>query len=230
MSRRNNTDRCETCRMHATLCICALVPRLATRTRVAVLIHYREARKPTNTGQLAARCIERSTVEIVGDQGAPIRMPVVHDGETPVLLYPSEEAVSVCQYANNDKPVLLIVPDGTWRQASKLRRRVPGLVTLPCVTVPDSGATEYRLRAELRAGGLATFEAIARALRILEGEAGSAIESAMTTVFRVMVDRTLWFRGALRDADVSGGIPSAAVLHDPRGTRPPRAPELDGKG
>jgi hypothetical protein len=32
----------------------------------------------------------------------------------------------------------------------------------------------------------------------------------MLAVFRVMVERTLWLRGMLRDADVTGGVPADA--------------------
>ena len=219
MSRRNNAARCATCRMHQTLCICALVPRLTTRTRLAVVVHHREARKPTNTGQLAARCLEHGTVTIVGDRDRPDELPAIGDDVEPVVLYPDDDAVPIERYAGAARPVLLIVPDGTWRQASKLRRRVPGLAALPCVSLPETAATAYRLRAEHRTGGLATFEAIARALGILEAGAGSAIETAMTAVFRVMVDRTLWLRGAIGDRDVTDGVPAPAIAHSPRGGR-----------
>ncbi len=202
--------------MHATLCICALVPRLRTRTRLTVLVHYREARKPTNTGQLAARCLERSAVEIFGQRDRLIEPPVVHD-ELPLLMFPHEDASPIERFAASERPIALFVPDGNWRQASKLRRRGPGFAAVQCVTLPDTGPTEYRLRAEPRAGGLATLEAIARALKILEGDQGPAVEAAMLAVFRVMVERTLWFRGKLSDREVTGGIPAAAVAEDPRG-------------
>jgi hypothetical protein len=32
-----------------------------------------------------------------------------------------------------------------------------------------------------------------------------------------MVERTLWFRGKLHDHEVTGGIPEAALVNDPRG-------------
>jgi DTW domain-containing protein YfiP len=217
MSRRDNVQaRCVTCLMHATLCICALVPRLATRTRLTLLVHYREARKPSNTGQLAARCLDRSAVEIIGQPGHLLEAPLVDD-EVPLLMFPDEDAVPIEQYARCAKPIALFVPDGNWRQASKVRRRGPGFGAIQCVTLPDTGPSEYRLRAEPRTGGLATLEAIARALRILEGDAGPAIEDAMLAVFRIMVERTLWFRGKLRDGEVTGGIPAAAIAADPRG-------------
>ena len=72
------------------------------------------------------------------------------------------------------RPVVLIVPDGTWRQASKVKRRVPGLTGVPCVSVSGEARLRYRLRAEAHAHGLSTIEAIARAMGILEGERRAA--------------------------------------------------------
>ena len=208
MSRRDNTEaRCVACRMHATLCLCALVPVLRTRSRLTLLVHYREARKPTNTGQLAARCLVGSTVVIVGDRDHPPEPPAVGDDELPLVMFPHEHAAPIERYAASDRRIALFVPDGNWRQASKMRRRIPGFGGIPCVTLPEASPTEYRLRTERRDGGLATLEAIARGLGILEGDAGPAIERAMLSVFRIMVERTLWLRGALRAGDVTGGVP-----------------------
>lgn len=223
MSRRNNLDRCETCSMHETLCICALVPRLATRTRLQLILHYREERRPTNTGQLATRCLQDSAIAIVGDRARPLELAAIADREQPLLLYPADDAVPITEFADSARPVVLIVPDGSWRQASKMRKRIPALAAAPCVTLPEAGPSSYRLRAEPQAGGLATFEAIARALGILEGAAGPAIEAAMLALFQVMVERTLWLRGALPDAQVTGGIPAEAIARNPRSTRATRA-------
>jgi DTW domain-containing protein len=207
--------------MHETLCICALVPRLATRTRLELIMHCREERKPTNTGQLASRCLLRSHISIVGDRERPFELAPVTADEQAVLLFPADDAVSITQFAASERPIVLIVPDGTWRQASKMRKRIPGLAAVPCVTLPDTGPSNYRLRAEVHVGGLATFEAIARALCILEGD--PQIEAAMLAVFQVMVERTLWLRGALRDDQVTGGIPQAAIERNPRSTRATRS-------
>lgn len=209
--------------MHETLCICALVPRLETRTRLQLIVHCREESKPTNTGQLAARCVQRSQLSIVGDRERPLQLTTVTDREQPLLLFPADDAVPITRFAASERPVVLFVPDGNWRQASKMRKRIPSLADVPCVTLPDAGPSNYRLRAEFHAGRLCTFEAIARALCILEGEAGPQIEAAMLAVFRVMVERTLWLRGVLPDAEVTGGIPAAAIAGNPRGTRATRS-------
>jgi DTW domain-containing protein YfiP len=199
--------------MQLTLCICELIPRLVTRTGVALLLHHREAGKPTNTGRLAASCMPNSVVTVFGERDQVSTLPAIDPHEQPLLLYPSDDAVPLSQY---ERPVVLFVPDGSWRQAHKMRRRFPGLVEVPCVTLPELGPTSYRLRSENREGGLATLEAIARALRILEPE-GEAIEAAMLAVFRIMIDRTLWLRGQLSDDQVTGGLPQAARDTNPRG-------------
>lgn len=253
MSRRDNAAaRCATCHMHRALCLCDETAAVSTAllssssssslsssssssssssavtSRLLLLLHEDEAHKPTNSGALAARCLPHSTIAI-----GPTQQPVLPTSSSSspsasgstlpaLMLFPSDDA-RVLTAA--DGPCLLVVPDGTWRQARKLRARTPGLSTLPCVTLPGAadGAlpTTYRLRTEGRSDGLATFEAIARAFAILEGqERGPIVEAALLDVFRKMVDRTLWLRGVLRDGDVFGGIPAAARLHDPRGGLP----------
>lgn len=214
--KRELKDCCGRCQLPLGLCICALVPRLRTRTRLTVLVHHREARKASNTGQLAARCLERARFELVGQSGRLLDPPPLQ-GELPLVLFPAADAVPIEAYAGSALPIALFVPDGNWPQASKMRRRGPGLAGMACVTLADSAPSEYRLRQEPQPGGLATLEAIARALRVLEGDAGPAVEAALLGVFRVMVERTLWFRGKLRDDEVTGGLPAAALAHDPRG-------------
>jgi DTW domain-containing protein YfiP len=212
MSRRDNTElRCPRCHMLGRLCVCALIPSppIATRTRIVLVIHRYEDRKPTNTGRLATECLANQEVIVRGHDGEPTPPIAIPPGTRPLLLFPHESATAL---VTSDEPVTLIVPDGSWRQARRVRRRVPGLVDVPCVTLPPGPPSRYRLRSEPVDGGLATLEAIARALAILDGpEAADALER----VFRAMVDRTLWSRGQLATADVEGGIPDGIVRHAP---------------
>src|SRR3569623_1129629 len=106
MSRRNNLDRCATCCMHETLCICALVPRLETRTRLELLVHYREERKPTNTGQLAARCMQRSASSIVVDREGPLARLPLTDREQPVLLFPADDSIPLTRFATSARSIV----------------------------------------------------------------------------------------------------------------------------
>ena len=214
MSRRANAAaRCPRCRMHASLCLCALVPRLTTRTRLLLVIHRYEERKPTNTGRLAAECLTQSRVLVRGTESQPKDSLDVPPETQPLLLFPHEGARDLREYAGSMIPTTLIVPDGTWRQASKVRQRVRGLDTVPCVKLPKGPPSRYRLRFESHDDGLATIEAIARAFGILEGP---HVEAALLRVFGAMVDRTLWARGAIDESAVTLGIPAGAERHDPK--------------
>jgi DTW domain-containing protein YfiP len=61
------------------------------------------------------------------------------------------------------------------------------------VILPDLGQTTYRLRTEPREQGLATYEAISRALGILEGP---ELQAQLDRLFDAMVESTLSTRGA----------------------------------
>jgi DTW domain-containing protein len=199
--------------MHGSLCVCALIPRVVTRTRLVLVIHRIEARKPSNTGRLAAECLPNSEVWVRGHAEAPSAPLDVDAASDAVFLFPHEGARSLVEFAGSRRPITLIVPDGTWRQASKVRQRVPGLRDIPCVSLPPDAPSIYRLRAEAHDHGLATIEAIARAMGILEGV---HVRRALEHVFRAMVERTLWARGEIATENVTGGVPEGAMRHDPR--------------
>jgi DTW domain-containing protein YfiP len=217
VSRRDNAHlRCKRCRMHGSLCICEMIPRAQTRTRLVLVIHRFEDRKPTNTGRLATLCLPNSEILVRGHEDRPSAPIPVGPETQPLLLFPAEDALPIEPFAQSARPVTLIVPDGTWRQASKVRSRVPGLRDVPCVTLPQGERSQYRLRFDPHAQGLATIEAIARAFAILEGDGGADVRRHLEWVFRAMVERTLWARGAVENQDVTGGIPPGAMRHDPR--------------
>ena len=193
MSRRDNVElRCVRCRMHEGLCVCALIPRIETRTRLVLVLHRDEERKPTNTGQLAALCLPNSEVYVRGLLDQPAPRFTDDPTRQPLLLYPHQSALPIASFAASARPITLIVPDGTWRQAGKVHKRMPGLAGVPCVSLPPDVPTTYRLRAEFHGDRLATLEAIARALGILEGP---QVRRALEELFGVMVERTLWLRG-----------------------------------
>lgn len=197
--------------MHGSLCVCAHFPKLETRTRLVLVVHHTEIRKPSNTGRLAAECLANSTIVVRGNPKIPPTPLVWPEGTQPVLLYPYEHARPITEYAHG-APVTLVVPDGNWRQAFKVRSRVPEIGALPCVSLPPGPPSMYRLRTESQPEGLATVEAIARAFEVLEGP---HVREALERVLRVMVERTLWSRGEIETEEVTGGIPEGAERHDP---------------
>jgi len=202
--------------MHLSLCICALLPRIATRTRVVVVLHQLEARKTTNTGALAARCLENSAVVYRGrapDGRAADALDAQLSTETdPLLLYPHASATPLGDWRATSKPITLIVPDGTWPQAVRTCRRLRARADLPCVSLPAPAIAVDRLRASGLPDRLATLEAVALALGVLEGP---AVRDALMRVYRIMTERTLWTNGRVSANEVTGGIPAGVRSHEP---------------
>lgn len=159
-------------------------------------MHQNEVIKPSATGPLALECLPNSERLIHGvrDQRLDLN-PLFETGSRVLVLYPGEGARVLDEVvADGDpRPITLIVPDGNWRQAQRAARRVPGVERAEPVLLGPGGPTEWGIRLETKEGGLATFEAIARALGVIEGP---AVEAAMMTVFRLMVKESWEMRGA----------------------------------
>jgi DTW domain-containing protein YfiP len=84
------------------------------------------------------------------------------------LLFPADDAQPLQAYTETGEPLLLVVPDGTWRKARKMLHLNPLLAALPRVTLVAGGVSRYRLRKAPGAGALSTVEAIVQALQTLE--------------------------------------------------------------
>jgi DTW domain-containing protein YfiP len=53
-------------------------------------------------------------------------------------------------------PLQLIVPDGTWRQASKMHLRHPELRNVPRLKIGVIGDSTFQMRTQTRPEGMAT--------------------------------------------------------------------------
>ena len=181
--------------MSVPLCICASIPRLITSTAVIVLIHHREVKMPTNTGRLAHRCLVNSRLVLRGLKDDPAALgPDASFAGAPLLLHPTEDAIALDEefQAKIPPPYTLIVPDGSWRQASKMGSREPSLKGILRVKLAAAAPSRYQLRKETKPGGLATIEAVGRALGFLESP---LVERELEKIFALMVERTLRSRG-----------------------------------
>jgi len=147
-----------------------LIPSLASHTRVLLLQHPSETSHALNTARLAALGLANAELR-VGEVFADLHLLLAQPGYRPVLLFPGEEAQALHAYPATDaEPLLLVVPDGTWRKARKMLYLNPLLATLPRVTLGQVTASRYRLRKAPQPGALSTLEAVVQALNVLEGE------------------------------------------------------------
>lgn len=159
--------QCSRCLRPVTHCLCPLIPNLDSRTRVLLLQHPSEVNHALNTARLAALGLNNAQL-VVGEvfEGLPTLLNV--PGYQARLLFPADDAQPLQTYAPGDQPLLLVVPDGTWRKARKLLHLNPLLAALPRVTLAEGAVSRYRLRKAPGPGALSTVEAIAQALQVLE--------------------------------------------------------------
>lgn len=159
--------QCPRCMRPQTHCLCPLIPHLDSRTRVLVLQHPSEVSHALNTARLAALGLSSAEL-IVGEVFEDLPKLLNRPGYQARLLFPAEDAQPLQAYAPNDQPMLLVVPDGTWRKARKMLHLNPLLAALPRVTLTEGGVSRYRLRKAPGPGALSTIEAIVQALETLE--------------------------------------------------------------
>jgi len=194
-TRSKRSERCHRCRLHTRLCICSATPHHDLATRLILVMHHREWTKPTATGPLALAVLANSELRIQGCREQPLDFHDLGTAERrTLLLYPDEGApvLSRTFLLGDPRPVNLVVPDGTWRQAARMVRRLPGLEQATMVRLPEGPKTGWGIRRECHPAGLATFEAIARALGIIES---AEVQESMEALFSLMVARTLQARG-----------------------------------
>lgn len=162
----HSAERCPRCRLKVSLCLCAEIPRVETRTRIVVVRHIKELWKASDTARLAAFALPRCAILDFGARGgAPLEPELEKAGS--VLLYP--DATVGAETAPS--PERVVVLDGSWPQTRHMISRLPALQRMPRLTLPVPVATPARLRTGRHPHEMATLEAIAHALARLEGEA-----------------------------------------------------------
>ncbi len=198
--------------MHQRICICDVLPTLHSTTRLLLLIHLRETYQTSNTGHLLPLAMPSCEMRIYGDYNDPMSEEgLVLPGHQTYLLFPGHEAKILTreEIEEDGRPVSLIVPDATWRQASRMMRRCTPLHSLPRRILPPGPPSRYKLRRSDDPSRLSTFEAAARALGILEGP--TLQQRLEDEVFQVMIDRSLLSLIHLDADKVTGGLPNSAL-------------------
>ncbi len=188
--------RCGRCALPPQWCLCSdVVPRMLS-TRVVVLLHRREVHKPTNTARMVPIALRNAEVRVVGLPAERARLDNLSPAPAlALLLFPSARSVELSRESARElsfgSPITLVVPDGNWRQANKIALHEEALENLPHVRLPAGPESTLRLRANPDPARISTFEAIARALGILEGE---AIQRELEHALALKVERTRWTR------------------------------------
>jgi DTW domain-containing protein len=194
---RSIKEPCGICVALRTACLCDVVPRIELRTKVCLVIHHRELSRSSNTGLLALRALVNSEMRIRGEgrEALDLKDLITLQYRT-FLFYPSGDAAELDEalVMQERTPIQLLVPDGTWRQARKIHSRHPELRDLPRVKISTPNNSTFQLRAQTRPERMATLQAIAQGLGIIEGD---LVRIQLMKLYRAKIERTLKGRGIL---------------------------------
>jgi DTW domain-containing protein len=172
--------KCARCLLPQRVCLCAEIPTVTTRTRIVIVRHHHEQFRSSNSGRLAHLALTNSAIIDHGGTGGPAQLP---DLEGAWLLFPEGEPWHA---APVPPPKQLVVLDATWSQARRMYRKIDALRGIPLLRLPDEEMPRARLRQSPGPGRVSTIEAIARALRLLEGE---EMATPLEQLFAVAVGR-----------------------------------------
>lgn len=189
--RASNGRRCEKCKVNETYCVCRHIKPFSIETNVSLIVHVRELKLTSNTAQFCQKMLPQNTeIFIRGRVFEEFSAgPVMKRTGRPLFLYPHEDAIEL-----NDEfrkkypgPYHLIIPDGNWSQARKVRQREESFTNIMSVKLPSGITSEYGLRKAPQPEWVSTYEAAAWALDALEG---AHIKDQLMTFFRSWVNQT----------------------------------------
>lgn len=214
-------SRCPVCTRPPAHCLCCHVRIVHQRTRLLVLQHPEEAQHPFNTARLAVMSLHNAECWI-GERFEALPQAIAQ-AQYPVLLFPGEHALNIahgstpgnstdhsepCAHTPQTStdtllPDLLIVPDGTWRQAGRLVRENPALDAVQRVQIPEGAPSAYQIRCTHKPGAVSTLEAIVRVLQYWEPDTDF---SPVEQLFKRMVSQQIAAREQAQQHSARGQL------------------------
>jgi DTW domain-containing protein YfiP len=170
------------------------------------VVHVNDLGRTSNTARLLALAIRTATLVrhgIFPDPANPASD--VPNGATPIVLFPGHGAQPLTPelIAALPSPPALVVPDGNWRGASRMVKRLPLLANSMKVSLPSRTFAGSALRRNRPGHRMSTYEAVTQALAVLEGD---IVAEPLLDFYRRATDRMLLSRGRLKRGDVYGGV------------------------
>ncbi|GGB63189.1 DTW domain-containing protein [Shewanella inventionis] len=189
--------RCELCLLGELFCTCKYRQYLATQVSFMLLMYNDEVLKPTNSGRLIADLIP-DTHAFLWTRTDPDQamFAVLNDDRyQPYLVFPQ-------QYIENQQPIvnqilphdlgqaqgnkkipLLIMLDGSWREAIKMYRKSPYLHQMPVLSFAPEALATYALRKGSHDFQLGTAEVASLALTAAQEPQNGVALSAWFDLF-----------------------------------------------
>ena len=190
--RAGHANRCTNCRINNYFCVCAELSTFKIQSNVSLIVHVSELKLTSNTAQFVEKNLpDHAEIFIRGRMNDTFNPdPILARPGRALFLFPDENSVELNAefVANNPGTYHLIVPDGSWTQAKRVKKREEKFDNVPTVRLPSGIVGEYKLRKAPQPEWVSTYEAIAYALGILESK---ECEEHMMKFFRKWVQATL---------------------------------------
>jgi DTW domain-containing protein YfiP len=190
--RAGHANRCINCRINYHFCVCSELASTKVNSLVSLVVHVSELSLTSNTAQFVEKMIpESSKIFIRGSVNEPFAPePILERPGRALFLFPDENSQELnAEFKEKyPGPYHLIVPDGSWNQAKRVKKREEKFDDIPTVRLPAGLIGEYKLRKAPQPEWVSTYEAVAYAMGILENK---KCEEHMLVFFRKWVQATL---------------------------------------
>ncbi|WP_119393851.1 DTW domain-containing protein [Salinibius halmophilus] len=147
---------CQHCQRPLAICCCDVVMPFRCQTNITTLQDQRETNNKKNTLLLVKQCLPS--------------MQVLHSVPTNLLntglVFPTPHSQPIESTEELPKQWLLL--DGSWKQCNAWYLANPSLQALPSFHFSQAPASQYHIRKRPKADGLASIEAIAYLLSVVE--------------------------------------------------------------
>ena len=193
---------CLVCRHPPSTCYCDLIQAFDCSLRFIILIHPGEVKRKLTTARMAHLCLSNSVfLEGVNFTENKVLNQILDDKRNArVVLFPLEDAIDLTPMHTNerktifppDKQPVVIVLDGTWRQAKRMRRKSENLHPFPTIRFTPSSPSNFRIRKQPKEDCYCTIEAIHQLIELLAPEPDGAHKN-LIQVFNSMVDKQIQF-------------------------------------
>lgn len=185
-----------------TRCYCSRIAPIATRTRFALCIHPEEYRhQKSGTGRLCAIALKESRLFVGIDFSADAELNAFLSDPrfSPFLLYPGTPESPALNLSQHDAPLfppdqipLIVLIDGTWRQARKILHDSANLRALPRLAFTPEHPSRFLFKRQPKPECLSTIEAVHEVLGALEARGYEKPGTRQNTLLEILADLVEW--------------------------------------
>jgi len=164
---RSLREYCVKCMRPVQVCQCSSIKPFQTDAQFLILMHPKEAKKEKNgTGRLAHLHLKNSAILEGTDfsENNSLNQWISDPHLAPVVLYPGENAVDISEFNFGTflqgKKLLVLVIDGTWNTAKKMKKRSHNLHSLPQLSLSPPRPSQFIIKKQSHRSHVSTIESI----------------------------------------------------------------------